>query len=125
MPATYTIDGSPKNDVRLFISDIGGQDGNSFIFQDEEIERFIALSSDGNLSLAAAKALRVLASNEALVSKRIKFLELETDGAVIAKQLLAAAAEYEKQAELEEEPEIIELGVDQFSRRYLRRGWVT
>lgn len=120
MTTTYTVDGAAKNDVRLLISDIGGQGGSDFIFQDEEIERFIALSSDNNVSLAAAKALRVLASNEALVSKRIKFLELETDGPAVAKALRELAVEYEKQAAMDEEPEIIEMGVDLFSRRYLQ-----
>lgn len=121
MPASYTPDGSAANDVRLMISDIGGESGTDFIFQDEEIARFLALTGD-NISSASAKALRVLASNEALVSKRIKFLELETDGPAVAKALRELASEYDKQAAMDEEPEVIEWGVDIFSRRYLRRG---
>ena len=120
MTASYTPDGSDVNDVRLLISDIGGTGGSYFIFQDEEIARFLAQRGD-NISLAAASALRVMATNEAMVSKRIKFLELETDGPAVAKALLASADAFEKQGEeFDGENEIIEWGVDDFSRRTLR-----
>lgn len=118
MTASYTPGASEKDDVRLLISDIGGQ-GNEYIFQDEEIAAFLAMR-DVNVGLAAATALRTLASNEALVSKRIKFLELETDGPAVAKELRAAADAMEKQANEDGDIEVIEWSVDEFSRRYLR-----
>lgn len=120
MTASYTPGASDMDDVRLLISDIGGNGGSEFIFQDEEIQRFLALRP--NIEMAAAVALRVLASNEALVSKRIKFLELETDGPAVAKELRAMAESYEKSDIDNDEPEVIEMGVDDFSRRYLM-GW--
>jgi hypothetical protein len=96
----------PKDTVRLLISDVGGADGSSFLYTDEELERFIALAPEEDLRLAAAQALRAIAGNEAQVSKRIKFLELSTDGPAVAKALLETADKYEEEAEGDAEIEI-------------------
>jgi len=80
-------------EVRLLISDVGGADGESFIFTDDEIQTFLNLRL-GRVPLAAAMALNAIAANEAQVSKRIKYLELETDGPSVARELRALAAQY-------------------------------
>lgn len=86
-----------QGQVRLLISDVGGSDGKSFLFKDTEIQAFITLS--GGVKYAAATALRAIAGNEAQVSKRIKFLELSTDGPAVAKALNELADKFEKEAE--------------------------
>lgn len=108
---------SEKDEVRLLISDVGGADGKSFIFQDTEVEVF--LRSRGSVNLAAAAALRTIAANEVQVSKRIKFLELSTDGPSVAKALLELANTLEELDDEESDMEIATMGVDVFSRRAL------
>jgi hypothetical protein len=65
---------------------IGDKDEVNVIFQDLEIEAFLALNSS-DVRLAAADALDSMASNEAYVQKHISLLELSTDGASTAKAL--------------------------------------
>lgn len=97
MPATYSVATDPGK-VRLLISDIGGSDGSSFIFEDDEIAAFLAMRG-GNIRLGAATALKAIAANEAQVSKRIKFLELSTDGPAVAKELLSTAEKLEEESD--------------------------
>jgi hypothetical protein len=68
--------------VRLLISDVGDPP----IFTDLDIEAFLAMEGE-SIKLAAAQALDSIASNEALVSKRIRTLDLQTDGPAVAKSL--------------------------------------
>lgn len=72
--------------VRLLISDLDDPP----IFSDDEITAFLTLEGDA-VKLAAAQALDAIASNEALVSKRIRTLDLQTDGPAVAKELRAHA----------------------------------
>lgn len=83
--------------VRLLISDIGGADGKSFLFEDNEIDAFLELG--GSIKYAAATALRSIAGNEAQVSKRIRYLELQTDGPAVTKALTDLADKFQKEAE--------------------------
>lgn len=61
------------------------------VYEDAEIDAFLALGSSQVL-LAAAFALENLAANETLVQKRIKLLDLQTDGPAQAAELRALAA---------------------------------
>lgn len=72
--------------VRLLCTDT---DKDRPIFTDDEIDTFIALEAD--TFAAAALALETVAANEALVEKRIKLLDLTTDGPAVASALLARA----------------------------------
>jgi hypothetical protein len=117
MPSTYDVTTGPGK-VRLLIADVGGNDGKSFLFSDEEIEAFISFNED--LRIAAASALRTIASNEAQVSKAITFMELKTDGSKTAKALLELADKLEEQADGDYDFEIAEIGTDFFSRREMR-----
>lgn len=83
--------------VRLLISDVGGDGGTDYIFDDDEVNGF--LDMEEHVYCAAALALRTLASNEALLFKRITILELKTDGPAVAKELRELAASYDKRAE--------------------------
>lgn len=68
--------------VRLLISDLAEPP----TFSNFEIQAFLTLEGDV-VKLAAAQALDAIASNEALVSKRIRTLDLQTDGPAVAKAL--------------------------------------
>lgn len=112
-----------KDRVRLLISDVGGTSGDDFIFSDDEIDAFLEMRT--SVFGAAATALRTIAANEAMVSKRITFLELATDGPAVAKALREAAADLDAQADSDESDdavfEIVQMGsVDSFGRRELR-----
>lgn len=56
------------------------------LLSDEQIEMFLELNED-NVRLAAADALDTIASSEALIQKRLKLLDLETDGPAVAKAM--------------------------------------
>lgn len=120
MPSTYDPKTNPGK-VRLLISDVGGSDGSSFLFEDVEIETFLEM--ENTVRLAAASALRTIAGNEAQVQKRITFLELKTDGPAVAKELLALAKRLEEREEEATDDDVIldfaQMGVDAFSRRDL------
>jgi hypothetical protein len=96
--------------VRLLISDVGGNSGNDFIFEENEIEAF--LSMRGSVMAAAATALRSMAGNMAQVLKVIKFLELETNGAQVAKAMTELAKDLEDSEDNDGEIEIIEMDLD-------------
>lgn len=103
--------------VRLLISDI---DSTAPIFGDEAIDAFLALSDD-SVKRAAATALMVLAANEVLVQKRIRLLDLATDGPAEAEALRKLAEQYRREADMEAGGGIgfLELpaGVEPFDRR--------
>lgn len=110
---------SDKDQVRLLISDTGGDAGTDFIFHDDEIEAFISL--EPHLYRAAGLALRTLAANEALVQKRIEYLDLSTDGAAVAKELRELASSLEERADVADDddvlPEFANMGDSPFTRR--------
>lgn len=87
------------NKARLLISDI---DDTDQIFNDAAIQAFIDMALDSNLKRAAAQALLVIASNEILVQKKIKILDLQTDGPSEAKELRELAKQYRDEADDEE-----------------------
>ena len=108
-----------REQVRLLISDIGGESGTDFLFEDSEIDGFLELAHE-SVRQAAADALRAIASNEAQVQKRITFLELKTDGPAVAKALNELADKLEAKADKdetdEEDIEIAEMVLDPVSR---------
>lgn len=74
--------------IRLLINDTAAA-GNGQVFTDPEVQSFLDL--EGDVKLAAAQALDVIASNEALVKQRIRTLDLQTDGPAVATALRAHA----------------------------------
>jgi hypothetical protein len=93
---TQTYDPSSLLGVTRLLS----QDTNvpNAIFEDEEYTALLNLSSSNPL-LAAASALDVLAANEIYVQKRIKLLDLTTDGVQEGQQLHAIAQSYRDRVE--------------------------
>jgi hypothetical protein len=86
--STYDPD-TDVGKVRLLISDVDLDNGP--IFTDAEIATFLILEAV-SVRRAAAQALDVIASNEALVQKRIQILDLRTDGPAVARALRDHAA---------------------------------
>ena len=126
MPFTY----DPTTDigmVRLLITDT---DPARPIFSDDSaITAFLTLN-DSDVRLAAAQALDVMATNEAMVLKVIRNMDLQTDGARVADSLRVHASVLRQQAAADSEGAIdyAEVAVDVFSardiitREAMRRG---
>lgn len=124
MSYSYTL-AEPIGQVRLLIPD---RIESEAIFQDEEISGLLALEA-GVVKRAAALALETISSDEVLVQKVIKTLNLQTDGAKVADALLKRAAALRVQARTEAEAaadddddgsgyfDVAEVVVDTFSSR--------
>lgn len=84
MSATYdpTVD---VGKVRLLAGDVPDEQDDA-VFDDDEIDAFLALA-DGDVRRAAATCLRANAANEALLAKRIRLQDVETDGPAVAREL--------------------------------------
>lgn len=80
--------------VRLLCTD---QNESAPLFTDPQIQAFLTLEG-GDVRLAAAQALDTIASSEALVSKKIRTQDLQTDGPAVAKELRERATSLRDQA---------------------------
>lgn len=78
---------SPRGQVRLLISDV---DEGNFLLDDTQIDAFLSIEHD-RVKRAAARALESIAASEVLVSKKIRTLDLQTDGPAVAAELRAQA----------------------------------
>lgn len=98
--------------TRLLINDVSETNP---VFNDTEILAFLALNADA-VRLAAAQALDTIAGNEVLCSKVIKDHDVTVDGAKVAAELRAQAANLRAQhAETLEADgyfEIVDFGTD-------------
>lgn len=95
MAYEFTYDPTtPAGRVRMLISDI---DEANPVFADPEIDAFLFMEV-GNVRMAAAQALDTIASNEVMVSKVIRTLDLQTDGSKVSADLRARAATLREQA---------------------------
>lgn len=87
MPPDYTTD---VGKVRALIPDNGAE----YLFEDEEIEAFLAVSG-GSVKGATALAIYAIATNEILTYKYVKTDDLLIDGSKAADFLLKRAAALE------------------------------
>ena len=90
---------SPESDggyVRLLISDVS----EPYMFSDDEISAFLA--HNRGPKRAAAQALITIASNEALLAKKITTQDLATDGPAVAEALRKLAAQLRGEADQED-----------------------
>jgi hypothetical protein len=98
--------------IRLLITDTDTDDA---IFSDEEIEAFLAMEGESIL-YAAALALRSIAISEALTQKRIRLLDLNTDGPATAAALGKLADNYcERAKKLEGDEEDAAFDIAEFA----------
>jgi hypothetical protein len=91
VPIDYSTD---NGRVRLLIPDT---DADNQLLIDPQIEAL--LSMEGSVKLAAAAALEIIASNEALVGKVIKTQDLSTDGPKVAAELRSRAKDLRQQVD--------------------------
>jgi len=70
------------------------------LLSDAQLTDFFSIEGD-DLKLAAAAALDSIAATQALIQKKIKVLDLQTDGPALAKSLRDQAESLRKQAYLE------------------------
>lgn len=122
MAFTYNV-ATDRGKVRLLCTDTdvaGGADAQ--FFQDDEIQFFLDLMG-GNLLRAAAMALLTIAAQETLLMKRIRLLDLHTDGPAEAAALRELADTYQEKADLMEAAEgdgafdYAEMVYDEFTAR--------
>lgn len=120
MAFTYDLT-TERGQVRLLITDT---DHDNPIFQDNEIDYFLSNTAvDGNdVNLAGAKALETIAASEALVQKKMKLLDITTDGPAVAKSLREAAAILREQSDSEGDIDFIEQNLNIFSARQIIRN---
>jgi len=113
MAFTYIVS-TDRGRVRMLCTD---RDETNPIFQDDEIDAFLAIE-DESVRLAAALALETIASDQVLVLKVVKTLDTTTDGAKVADAILKRAASL-RQAEADAPGgfAISENVYDQFSQR--------
>ncbi len=116
MAFTYNLT-TEAGKVRLLITDT---DSTNPIFEDREIDVFLSFTaSDGtnDINLASAVALETIAASEALVQKKIKLLDLTTDGPAVATSLRAAAKILREQSENESYIDWSEMNLNAFAGR--------
>jgi len=94
--------------VRLLIPDVEQLDNladpsaaASYIFNDSQVQAFLALYSN-NVKRAAAQAKLVLATSESLINKVIKTADYATDGAKLGAELRAQATLLQAEADKDE-----------------------
>lgn len=94
---SFTVD--PTTDigkVRLLLSDM---DSTKPIFPDDSmIQAFLDMEL-GEILLAAARAMEVIAGNRALTLQVVQLLDLKMDGASVCKALLAVAKQWRDTAQ--------------------------
>ena len=116
MTFTYTVS-TDAGKVRMLIPD---RVEASAFFSDDEIDAFLAME-DG-VKRAAALALETMASDQAMVLKVIRTLDLSTDGRATSEALLTRAGKLREQADLDDANddggfEIAEWAVSEFAYR--------
>ncbi len=123
---SFTFD--PTNAIGLIRTISGDKYEAAAFHSDEEIEAFLSLE-DGDLKLASAQVLDSMASNEAVIQKQIKLLDLTTNGPAVAKALRDHATELRRQVDEEPAFDFAEQVNDSFSYREkilkdaIRRGY--
>jgi hypothetical protein len=96
MAFTYDFDLKPTvARLRVLIPD---NDDATYVFEDAELEVFYGLEGN-SIKRGAALALETIASNEAMVLKVVRLLDLSTDGAKVSDALLKRAALLRRQAD--------------------------
>jgi len=95
-PSLSPITSTPEEDTGVIVFSAAPAVGNitvsyrHVLISDEDIQAFIDLEASADsadLRLPAADALDAIANNQALIQKKIKLLDLETDGPALAKAL--------------------------------------
>lgn len=125
MPIDYT---TPTGQVRLLIADV---DETALLLADDQVRGLLAMhgvpadAADAPVAAvrrAAADALDTIASSEALVSKKIRSQDLNTDGPAVAAALRAHAAQLRALADTADDDVVDPVTVLEFAP-HPRRVW--
>lgn len=96
-PTGFTLDETTDiGAVRMIIQDTNIEEA---MFSDAAITRLLSMNAD-DIRLAAAAALDIMASSQAMILKVIRTLDLSTDGASVARALREHASQLRKDAEM-------------------------
>jgi hypothetical protein len=109
--------------VRTLIPDseaVFGEAENETLFSDPEIDAFV-IAGGNNLLRAAGLANLAIATSEALISKKIRTQDLQTDGPAVADALIKKAKELFALAAKQEDL----ANSDYFDIVNFREGWGT
>lgn len=85
------------DDVRLLTADL---DAENHVLSDDQYVKLLRLYT-GDTRRAGARALRIMAASEVLISKVIKTQDLSTDGRAVSAELRALAEQLDAEAEAE------------------------
>lgn len=95
-PIGFTLDENTDiGTVRMIIQDV---DAEQALFTDAGITKLLSLNGN-DVRLASAAALDIMASNQAMILKVIRTLDLSTDGAAVARALREHASQLRADAE--------------------------
>lgn len=97
MAFNYTLS-TNVGKMRAMIPD---SNADAYVFEDAELEAFYSIEGE-SLKRATALALETIASNEAMVLKVVRLLDISTDGAKVSDALLKRAALLRTQADDED-----------------------
>lgn len=94
-PVGFTLDETTDiGAVRMLIQDI---DAEQALFSDNAITRLLNMNGN-DIRLAAAAALDIMASNQVMILKVVRTLDLSTDGAAVARALREHAKQLREDA---------------------------
>lgn len=82
--------GSMVGQIRLLIGDVDQESGEYNFFSDGELMAYGVLYG-GRIRLAAARALDTIADSQALIERKIRTDDLQTDGPAVANALRKSA----------------------------------
>lgn len=83
-PVGFTLD--PATDIGMVRMIVQDKNSEQALFSDAEINALLSLNGS-DVRLAAAAALDIMASNQVMILKVIRLLDLSTDGAAVARAL--------------------------------------
>lgn len=111
---------TPRGQVRLLISDV---DEGNFLIDDTQIDGYLGIEH-GRVKRAAARALEAIATSEVLISKKIRTLDLQTDGPAVAAELRAQAKQLREEDDADDDGEPWAIDVIPFDPNApYRTGW--
>lgn len=90
--------------IRALIPDtdkVFGDNSDDYMFSDEDLNNYLAAGGNNTLR-AAGYAVMAVASSEALISKKIREQDLQTDGPAVSDALMKKAAVLFSQADAQD-----------------------
>jgi hypothetical protein len=96
-PAGLTLD--PATDIGIVRMIVQDKNVEQLLFSDADLNALLALNAN-DVRLTAAAAMDIMASNQAMILKVIRLLDLSTDGAAVARALREHANQLREDVEM-------------------------